>query len=1033
MIHIGPFNRLALVLALLACVALPTFCFAAHNANWRVFRAVDGLTDSSVTAVSVSPKGNVWASHSDAAEISMLDGYTVRRLPAPSRDSFRIYESQTGQLWSIYPEGLMLYDGTQWIPHPIGPIRAEIQRDLLRQIRQIPLVAIQHDRVLFLLSDKLMEYDASRRQTILLKEVGPTGLGRFLEMTEVRDANGRDRALWITGQKGIGKLPRPRQIAPDVPWQQLHVIGDQLGVENLRRPFEFGEDQIIVAALMAGGDNRRVVLRYDGQTWTKYPMEGENIWQAWPGWDGSIWAFTINSLLRFGPEEPPVILKEHIGLGQFKDVAIETNGVFWLAASEGLARYAPFAWRTPKELETIQGLVHAILVDDAGTLWFATAEALIGAGGDRQWKSYRWPNEFAAEFRSTDTLYELPDHRLAITARDGAIVFDPRAEEFFRLVHGEQRRMKLIGKSKDNKLWVQTFATTASAAGGPEARLEQFDGRRFFQSTDSIPDFDLKEELYFAAETQNGDLWIGGNGGVARRRNGEWTRFGAEHRFSGQRVFCWLETADGKIWCGAEDRILEFDGNTWSTLRSGLERVTAITRASNGRTWIATGNGLHCYAKGSWVLNGTEEGLPSAAVSKVLEDKAGRIWVGTTRGITLHHPGADPHPPKTFSPTLNTPASAEGPISLTFHAMDKWHYTPTDRLLFSYRIDEGQWSAYTNASTRTFDQLRAGKHRFEVRAMDRNWNEDPSFGVVEFSVVMPWYKESRLVIILLICLVLVLFFAGLAVNRNRHLIRSYAEVEKIVAQRTFELERANQEVLHSQKMRALGTLAAGIAHDFNNILSIIKGSAQIIESHLDDKEKIRTRVNRIKTVVDQGAGIVRSMLGLTRGTNQDFVQANINEVVDQTVKVLGDRFLQEVIVRFEAAPELPPVLAVKELIQQMLLNLILNAADAMSGFGEVVVSTAITHELPENMALSPAQADVYVSISVQDTGCGIAPDVLPRIFEPFFTTKAFSTRRGTGLGLSMVYQLAKEMGYGLKVMSAVGKGSTFLIFIPVRK
>src|SRR5205085_3361875 len=103
----------------------------------------------------------------------------------------------------------------------------------------------------------------------------------------------------------------------------------------------------------------------------------------------------------------------------------------------------------------------------------------------------------------------------------------------------------------------------------------------------------------------------------------------------------------------------------------------------------------------------------------------------------------------------------------------------------------------------------------------------------------------------------------------RQLLLSYAEVEKKVAQRTRELELANRELLHSQKMNALGALAAGIAHDFNNILSIVKGSAQIIEENLENPHKIRTRVDRIKTVVEQGAGIVKAMLGFSRESGQE--------------------------------------------------------------------------------------------------------------------------------------------------------------------
>jgi signal transduction histidine kinase len=254
-------------------------------------------------------------------------------------------------------------------------------------------------------------------------------------------------------------------------------------------------------------------------------------------------------------------------------------------------------------------------------------------------------------------------------------------------------------------------------------------------------------------------------------------------------------------------------------------------------------------------------------------------------------------------------------------------------------------------------------------------------------------------------------------------------VERIVEQRTKELERANQELLHSQKMRALGTLAAGIAHDFNSILSIIKGSAQIIETNLDDREKVRTRVDRIKTMVEQGSGIVKAMLEISRVGREEKL-CDVNELVSETRRLLTDQFQHEVTLRLEPAAILPPVEGVGELIQQMLLNLVLNAADAMSGRGEIILRTGLLKRTPPGLVLAPAAKPPLVCVSVQDQGSGVAPEILPRIFEPFFTTKAFSTRRGTGLGLSMVYEIAKEMGYGLMVQSVPDKGSTFSILIP---
>ncbi len=309
---------------------------------------------------------------------------------------------------------------------------------------------------------------------------------------------------------------------------------------------------------------------------------------------------------------------------------------------------------------------------------------------------------------------------------------------------------------------------------------------------------------------------------------------------------------------------------------------------------------------------------------------------------------------------------------------------------------------------------------------------DPKPALVEFVVTLPWYREIRLVLIALAGAAVALFFAALAFNRHRRLLRSYAEVERKIAERTRELEAASRELLQSQKMNALGTLAAGIAHDFNNILSIIKGSAQLIEENPDNPQKIRTRVDRIKTVVEQGAGIVNAMLGFSGGAGELPGPCNINAVVTDTVRLLGDRFLREVKVKFEPAPDLPAVWASKNLVQQILLNFIFNAAEAMTARKQLILATQKLERLPGGLVLTPPAAATQIAVSVRDFGCGIPPENLPRIFEPFFTTKALSTRRGTGLGLSMAYELAKKIEAGIAVESVVDQGSTFILILPVR-
>jgi signal transduction histidine kinase len=374
---------------------------------------------------------------------------------------------------------------------------------------------------------------------------------------------------------------------------------------------------------------------------------------------------------------------------------------------------------------------------------------------------------------------------------------------------------------------------------------------------------------------------------------------------------------------------------------------------------------------------------------------------------------------------------AEGDtLNLLFAGRDKWRHTPPDGLFYSYQLDHLGWSPFKASPALALPGLAAGRHFLQVRALDRNGNVDPRPATLDFAVITPWFRETRLWLALSFGLAAAVFFAALAWHRHRQLIRSYAAVEQKVAERTRELEIATRELLHSQKMNALGTLAAGIAHDFNNILSIIKGSAQIIEENPGHPEKIRTRLARIKTVVQQGAEIVDAMLGFSRGSDTPAAPCDLNTVVDDTLKLLGDRFLREAELKFERAENLPELSVAREFIQQILINLIFNAAEAMTGRQQITLVTRLAEQPPADLVLNPSAAPAYVLISVRDQGAGIPPEIKARIFEPFFTTKALSTRRGTGLGLSMVYELAKKMGAGLAVHSVVGQGSVFSLILP---
>jgi signal transduction histidine kinase len=275
-----------------------------------------------------------------------------------------------------------------------------------------------------------------------------------------------------------------------------------------------------------------------------------------------------------------------------------------------------------------------------------------------------------------------------------------------------------------------------------------------------------------------------------------------------------------------------------------------------------------------------------------------------------------------------------------------------------------------------------------------------------------------------------LCLAIFVVRRHQKLVFSYQQLDDLALQRARELEVAQQELQQSDKMKALGTLAAGIAHDFNNLLSIIRMANQLVERAVRPAGVTKENIDAIEQAVEQGQQIVRSMLGYSRQQSGAAETYSVTGLVAETMALVGKQFLSGIVLTLELDPHTPPVLGSKVRLEQILLNLIVNAAEAMNGQGDLRIAVHSTNS-SQGCVLSPNPAENFVEVEVADSGPGIAPEVLPRIFEPFFTTKDVGAKRGTGLGLSTVYAIAQQDGLGLAVETELKQGTTFRVLVPV--
>ena len=251
-----------------------------------------------------------------------------------------------------------------------------------------------------------------------------------------------------------------------------------------------------------------------------------------------------------------------------------------------------------------------------------------------------------------------------------------------------------------------------------------------------------------------------------------------------------------------------------------------------------------------------------------------------------------------------------------------------------------------------------------------------------------------------------------------------------VARDVTERKQLEDQYRHAQKMESLGTLAGGIAHDFNNILAIVLGHASLIPRNQGNPAKQTANIDAVIQASHRGAALVRQLLTFASKSDILFESVQLNEVVTETTRLMGETFPKTIIVRLQLEQNLPTIVADPNQLHQLLLNLCINARDAMPSGGTLSIKTTFVGGDALSVHFPNVGARTYIVLQVSDTGLGMDQATKRRIFEPFFTTK--EKGKGTGLGLATVYGIVESHGGFVDVDSEVGVGSTFHVYFPTQ-
>ncbi|MBN2326589.1 MAG: hypothetical protein JXR73_05490, partial [Candidatus Omnitrophica bacterium] len=691
--------------------------FGQELVHWRIWNDPGNPVGAYVGWFDYSQSGRLYVtSHFEGGYFcSWMDGYSIHVIDK-DHDIARIAkESSDGVVWTLdvnvssgQTRGFSRFEfeGENQIRKT-----ASYEIEELRTVFLSDFLPRSQDKVLFLFNDELIEFDADANETRILKRADETNLVSFIHMRE-----GREGAVWISGEKGLAKLtemesrtiPRdPAEKDRSYHWEEFTFPPDS-PYRDLAFPIEAKNGEIWGAAF-SEQIGKRILLGFDGEKWSPlFQDENNDVLIGWPGKEKDFWllkdaalaspfsfhtmkdvrSYTLSHVVN--RQEEIVSRKDDLS-GYIRGMAVEPNGPFWLSV-RGVARYAPPIWETPDEVKHLEKPVYTIYEDKQRRLFFAYEDRIVVLDKE-DWREYLLPdNKLAAKY-TQQSIASWPDGRIAIITYDQDLLFmtlRSRRADFSVFLNPENRKWELIAPDNEGNIWI-----ISSDQETGHHRLDSYDGENFTTVINDIHENYMGHWPNHILEAPDGGVWMAVSNGIRQWRNGKLQaqgRYDLPGKFSG--VFCIALTPDGALWAGEHNKLLEFSGSDWEIIKTGLANVHDIIVTREGGVWVASQNGVHRYKNGYWVSNTHEDGLATSRTYKLLEDSRGRIWAGTASGLSLYDKTADLDPPQTY---LDPQKNADNflldeNINIAYSGMDKWNYTPPDRLLYSYRVDEGAWS-----------------------------------------------------------------------------------------------------------------------------------------------------------------------------------------------------------------------------------------------------------------------------------------------------------------------------------------------------
>jgi signal transduction histidine kinase/DNA-binding response OmpR family regulator len=965
-------RRLSRVRAVAALLLTATPLASQGQEGWRFWTIADGLAESFSEQISIGPDGRAWIRHGRVESVTVLDGYSAIGVRAPKNLGQSFWTIGRDSLISNDDAGnLMEYSGQKWISHKVNSNGT------------LPLGG---RRVLVMQADVLSEYDLDSRTQRVIRRAQDTHLGRFLVLCCAGDPGG----FWVLGETGVARARPDASSWTEYPFASL-------GLKNAEQPYQRDDGSLYVVATRKS-DESKVLARLNGQRW-EIPHGGNpGVIRGWPGTAGTLWLQDPGGLHHLVGEHIDIQDRNGVLSGAILNVVAEPGGTIWVGTNQGLARLAPSLWQTPREVANVRTGVQSAYEDSDGSLWFLSSTGLWRLSGET-WQEYPFPAKWSSITQGTEVVPGPGGVLLltVVTSRGNSLlVFDPRHPGFREVPAPAGQFLQRVLPRDAGSAWICTRINATR-----QFLLHIFDGQEYHEFLRLPVEWNLGV-VRAIHQMPNGDMLVGGSGGLALYSHGQGRKIGPTEGFTDNASFRLCPMADGSVLAGGRQKLLRYNGKSWTVIRDGMDTVRDMLQARDGTVWVASGSGVHRWRNGVWITNDENDGLPSSMAYAVVEDRRGRLWAGTTAGISQFHGEADADPPRTFLSAADNQSKVppDGRARIVFSGADKWKITAADRLLFSHRLDGAPWSPFATGNSISFSALKAGGHRFEVRAMDRNGNVDPTPAGFDFVVLVPWFKEVPFLGILGLSAVSILGLMALAMFHYRARGRMIVQLRR--AQQSAETALQAAEAASRAKSSFLANMSHEIRTPMNGVMGM---TALALETALTpEQQQYLTAANAsaqsLLSILNDILDFSKVEAGKMELCATDFRLRDCIADALQTVAVrAAEKGLE---LTYRISPEVPEALnGDAGRLRQVIVNLVGNAVK-FTAAGEIAVVVEFEDK----------DGRVVLHVRVADTGVGVPPEKQKSIFEPFEQADSSTTRKygGTGLGLTICSRLVTLMG-----------------------